>query len=123
MASIFLWLEALAGLHALYDVIKVGANFATSVARYLSDPAIRSEAEVAASQSTYSDEEVREVIKRIDGCRRRFIEQGGGKDRARCFCSILNEIKDGNGGTLPDFGSWREMYDQLQCGVSLSKRR
>jgi hypothetical protein len=118
MASIFLWLEALAGLHALYDVVRFGADYATSLVRHRNEPGIRREAEIAASRlSTYSDEEVEELLKRIQGCRDRFIKQGGGKDRARCLCSILDEIKDGNGGTLPDIDSWVDMYKQLQCGI------
>jgi len=118
MASVFLWLEALAGLHALYDLVRTGADYATSFARHHSEPKTRSEAELASAKfSTYSDEEVNELINKIKGCRDRFISQGSGKDRARCLCSILNEIKDGNGGTLPNIDSWRDMYNQLQCDL------
>jgi hypothetical protein len=69
----------------------------------------------AETLSTYSDDEVREIIRRIEGCRDRFIKQGGGKERARCICSVLKEIADGNGGIVPIIDHWREMYDQLGC--------
>jgi hypothetical protein len=116
MASVFLWLEALAGLHALYDVVRTGTDYATSFSRHRSESRTNTEARVASAKfSTYSDREVEELIRKIEGCRDRFINQGGGKDRARCLCSIFNEVKDGNGGTLPDIDSWRDMYKQLDC--------
>lgn len=65
--------------------------------------------------STYSDREIEELIKKIEGCRDRFISQGSGSDRARCLCSIFKEITDGNGGSLPHIDAWQGMYDTLKC--------
>src|ERR1700744_617207 len=114
MANPLLWLEALAGLKALYDLAQGGVVFGTSYQRH------RREADtIAASRSpslvfsSYADREVEELIKKIEGCRDRFITQGSGADRARCLCSIFREISDGNGGVLPDIDDWRNMNKHL----------
>lgn len=119
MASPFTWLEALAGFKALYDLLEFGRDYATSYLQH------RQEADTVAEShrvsqifSTYSDEEVRALVRKIEGCRDRFIQQGSGKDQARCLCSIFNEIRDGNGGRLPVIDDWQRMYDQLGCDGS-----
>jgi len=118
MATPLNWIEALAGFKALYDLVKFGADYTKSLIAHRKEPAtIREAQRVSAAYSTYSDREVEEIIKKIEGCRDRFISQGSGKDRARCLCSIFDEIKGGNGGTLPNIDAWRDMYDQLNCGV------
>jgi hypothetical protein len=63
--------------------------------------------------STYSDRELQALIRKIEGCRDRFISQGSGEDRVRCFCSIFDEIKAGNCGTLPRIDDWQRMYEEL----------
>lgn len=116
MASPLLWLEALAGLKALYDLIQGGVDYATSLARHRAESDTITEAGRASrTYSTYSDEEVEQLIKKIDGCRKRFVAQGSGADRARCLCSIFKEISDGNGGALPSIDDWQRMYSQLNC--------
>ena len=118
MASVLVWLEAIAGIHALYDAITTGVDYAMAFERRRRDPQMLAEAERAQIQfSTYSDEEIKEISRRIEGCRKRFIEQGSGKDRSRCLCSVLNEIRDGNGGALPPIDNWPDMYDQLRCNA------
>ena len=47
---------------------------------------------------------------RLHGCRDRFVQQGGGKERRECFCSVFKEVIDGNGGTLPVIDDWERMY-------------
>lgn len=117
MASPLLWLEALAGLKALYDLAEGAVDYATRFQQHRQEPDTIAEANRAsAAFSTYSDEEIQAIIRRINGCRDRFISQGGGADRALCFCSILNEIKAGNGGSLPMIDDWARMYRQLNCG-------
>jgi len=116
MASPLLWLEALAGLKALYDLIQGGVDYAANLARHRAEPDTIEEAgRVSRAYSTYSDEEVQALIEKIEGCRKRFIAQGSGADRARCLCSIFNEISDGNGGSLPRIDDWERMYRQLNC--------
>jgi hypothetical protein len=116
IANPLLWLEALAGLKALYDLAKSGLDYAASFQRHRQESdTIAESRRVSQTFSTFSDREVEELIKKIEGCRDRFIAQGSGSDRARCLCSIFKEISDGNGGTLPDIDAWREMYTRLRC--------
>ncbi len=118
MASPFTWLEALAGIKALYDLAKGAADYSLSFQRHKNEPDTIQEARrVSAVYSTYSDREIEEIIRKIEGCRDRFISQGGGQDRARCLCSILNEIKAGNGGRLPHIDDLQRMYDELNCQI------
>jgi hypothetical protein len=117
MASPLLWLEALAGLKALYDLSQGAVDYWKSYTRHRRERATVLESRrISEAFSTYSDDEVRELIRKIEGCRDRFIKQGSGRDRARCICSIFNEIADGNGGILPAIDDWQRMYDQLRCG-------
>ena len=58
------------------------------------------------------------MLEKLKGCRDRFIKQGGGKERAACICSVLNEAKIGNGGTLPNIDDWKRIYSTLGCAVS-----
>jgi hypothetical protein len=116
MAEVLLWLEALAGLKALYDLLEGVPDYVQSFQKHLREEDTIAEARrVAATFSTYSDDEIRALIKQIDGCRTRFIAQGGGEDRVRCFCSILNEMKEGNGGILPFIDDWKRMHEQFNC--------
>jgi hypothetical protein len=116
MASPLNWLEALAGLKALYDLVQGGIDFATSYQRHRQESDTIAESQrVSLAYSTYSDRELEDLIRKIEGCRDRFITQGSGADRARCLCSIFKEISDGNGGSLPDVDDWRRMYGQLNC--------
>ena len=119
MATPFTWLEALAGLKALYDLAKGAADYTLSYQQHQQEPdTIRESRRASETFSTYSEREVQEIIRKIEGCRDRFISQGSGQDRARCFCSILNEIKDGNGGRLPHIDDWQRMYDELNCSTN-----
>lgn len=65
--------------------------------------------------STFDDDELEAIKKRILGCRKRFISEGDGKQRRVCFCSVLTDVKDGNGGDIP-VDEWAKMYEQLKCG-------
>lgn len=115
MANPLLWLEALAGLKALYDLVQGGVEYAASYQQHREERATIAEARRAsATFSTYSDRELKEIIRKIEGCRDRFIGQGSGADRVQCFCSILNEVRDGNAG-LPHIDAWQSMYNQLKC--------
>lgn len=42
-----------------------------------------------AAFATYSDEETNEIARRIQHCRKMFIEQFDGAQRRRCFRSVL----------------------------------
>ena len=116
MASPELWLEVLSLTKALFDAIKSGVDVLESYRRHHAERATIQESErVSGVFSTYSEEEVENIHSRLKQCRDRFIRQGGGTDRAQCLCSVLNEVKDGNGGQLPVIDDWQNIYSQLDC--------
>jgi hypothetical protein len=116
MADAFLWLEALAGLKALYDLSEGAVDFAASLNRHREEKETQLAAQYAsADYSTYSNAEIEAILKRIEGCRLRFITQGGGEDRKNCLCSIFKEIVAGNGGTMPRVDDWDNMFRRLNC--------
>jgi hypothetical protein len=67
--------------------------------------------------STYSDDEIDAIKERIEGCRDRFIAEGSGERRRACLCSVLSDVKDGNGDKIP-FPDWARIYEQLGCDKS-----
>jgi hypothetical protein len=116
MASAATWLELLAAMKAAFDFAKSGLDYTTSFRKHKAERETQLEAErVSVVFTTYSEDEVKALTKRVEGCRERFIEQGGGKDRHRCICSVLNEASLGNGGRLPEIDDWRRMYEELAC--------
>jgi hypothetical protein len=116
MASPLLWLEALAGLKALYDLTQGAKEYVERLRFHRAEESTIVESRRASrAYSTYSDEEIESIVKRIEGCQARFIAQGGGADRAECLCSIFKEIAAGNGGTLPEVDDWKKMYRKLNC--------
>jgi hypothetical protein len=116
MASAQLWLEVLAWTKALFDSTKATIDLLATYRKYRTDKETVQEASrVSAVFSTYSDAEVEALLARLQGCRDRFVKQGGGGDRAACICSVLNEAAAGNGGTLPEIDDWARIYSQLQC--------
>uniref|UniRef100_E6PH15 Uncharacterized protein n=1 Tax=mine drainage metagenome TaxID=410659 RepID=E6PH15_9ZZZZ len=116
MAPAELWLQVLAWTKTLFEATKAAIDLEQTFQKYARDPeTIREAQRVSIAFSTYSLAEVESLLHRLEGCRERFISQGGGKDRAKCICSVLNEARDGNGGQLPLIDDWRNIYDQLQC--------
>ena len=116
MASPELWLEVLSITKALFDATKSGIDVIKSYRKHRAEPATISESRrVSKAFSTFSDTELRAILSRLEQCRDRFIAQGGGGDRSRCVCSVLNEVKDGNGGRLPVIDDWENIYRQLGC--------
>jgi hypothetical protein len=69
---------------------------------------------------TYSDDEVREIRRRLEDCKKQFMMTFQGKNRAVCLCFVLEQVKDGNGGTLPD-PDWQRDYSQLGCDNNLAR--
>lgn len=115
-----LWLEALAGLKAFYDLASGVPDYVASYKRHKEDQETIAESRRASETfSTFSDAELEALIRKIEGCRERFISQGSGRDRTRCLCSIFKEIIDGNGGRLPRIDAWERIYEQLRCHSKL----
>lgn len=121
MASPELWLEVLSLTKALFDAVKSGADVIDSYRKHRQErETIKESQRVSVAFSTYSEAELKAVLSRLEQCRDRFIRQGGGTDRARCICSVLDEVKTGNGGRLPFIDDWESIYRQLRCGPSES---
>ena len=119
MASPETWLQLLAWTKALFEVTKATIDLTATYEKYRKDPETQREAaRVSIAFSTYDEEEVDALGKRMSNCRTRFIEEGSGRQRAGCICSVLNDAKDGNGGTLPLIDDWQNIYARLNCGTS-----
>jgi hypothetical protein len=115
MAAPHVWLELLASTKALFDASKSVIDLTATVQKYRNDPETIQESErISVRYSTYSDGVIESFTGRMMGCDERFAAQGGGKDRRRCICSILNELAEGNNG-LPDIDDWKKIYQQLGC--------
>lgn len=110
------WLKILALAKALFESTKSAINLEKTFEKYLRDhETIQESQRVSSVFSTYSEAEVEQIFSRLEGCKNRFIDQGSGKERAKCICSVLNETKAGNGGTLPIIDDWENIYRQLGC--------
>lgn len=66
---------------------------------------------------TYSDDEIAAIKERLAHCAAQFIAEGNGKARRTCLCSVLTNVKDGNGGELP-FPDWEDLYRQMKCAAA-----
>ena len=64
--------------------------------------------------SSYDNDEIEAINRRIRSCKDRFIREGSGQSRKTCLCSVLTDVKDGNGGEFP-FPEWRIWYKQIGC--------
>jgi hypothetical protein len=116
MASPQLWLEVLAWVKTLFEATKATIDLRATYEKYQRDEETLQEAQrVSVKFSTYSDAEVDSLLRRLKGCRDRFVLQGGGAERAQCICSVLHEAMEGNGGTLPIIDDWQNIYRQLKC--------
>lgn len=116
MASPEVWLEVLAWTKALFETTKASIDvFATYRKCHADKDTIQEARRVSTAYSTYSQEEVKALLRRLEGCRDRFIEQGSGQDRAQCLCSVLNEARIGNGGKFPEIDDWSRIYSELNC--------
>jgi hypothetical protein len=116
MASPEAWLDVLSWTKALFDGITLGAGIFEAYEKHKREKStIRESRRVSATFSTYSEDEVKAISKRLQECRDRFIAEGSGPQRARCLCSVLNDFKDGNGGVLPHVDDWANIYSQLHC--------
>lgn len=108
------WVDILAAIKALYDLVKFGSDYTTSFLNYQQDPETCAEGR-RVGQMVYnsSSDEIAAFMQDIETCRDRII-QGRPEDPARCLCSIFNNIKDGNQGVLL-VGEWTLMYRELGC--------
>jgi hypothetical protein len=116
MASPQAWLEVLSWVKTLFEATKATIDLRSTYEKYHNDKATLGEARrVSVEFSTYSDAELNSLLRRLEGCRDRFVLQGGGAERAECICSVLREAMVGNGGTLPIIDDWPNIFRQLKC--------
>ena len=109
------WSGIAALISGMVDVINLGVPLSEAIALHRRDPRNARLALVLQSAfSTYSDDEVRAIEDRIKSCRERFMAEGSGERRAACLCSVLRDVKDGNGGDLPA-AEWEDIFSQLKC--------
>ena len=109
---------AAAVISAMVDVIQLGKEtFQEYLRRRERDPTLPAkEQALVRAFSTYSPSEVEAILRRIESCRQRFIEEGSGAARRTCLCSVLRDVRDGNGGRIPE-PEWERNFDQLKCAA------
>jgi hypothetical protein len=112
------WIALAAVVSAMCDVIRTGRDAFEDFFenRRAAPDAEQRGASMAAAMSTYSDDEVYAIDGRIQNCRDRFIREGSGEQRKTCLCSVLHDVKDGNGGSI-SIDDWSNMYEQLGCAA------
>jgi hypothetical protein len=116
LASPQIWLQLLATIKAVAESVTSTIDVGTNINRYLSDSeTIQESRRISRVFSTYSDDEVNAIARRLDECRRRFIAEGDGEQRRKCMCNALTDLKAGNGGQLPHADHWYEYWEQLRC--------
>lgn len=118
MVEPFSLATAAAVISAMVDVIQLGKEtFQEYLNRRQKDPSLTTKAKALAEAfSTFSQPEIEAIMKRIENCRQRFIDEGSGAARRTCLCSVLRDVREGNGGTIPD-PEWERNYEQLKCAA------
>jgi hypothetical protein len=118
MASPQTWLEVLSWVKALFDVSTLSAEAYSAYRRRRNEPDTRRAAELASVRySTFSDRELEAIASRLEACRDRFVVEGSGTQRNKCFCNVFKDLIDGNGGVLPDVDDWRRICSQMCPGL------
>jgi hypothetical protein len=116
MASFHVWLEVLSWTKALFEATTLGADLRKAYEKHRKEKSTIEEARRCSRVfSTYSEEELQAVLKRLEGCRDRFVSEGSGTARRQCQCSVFKDVIDGNGGDLPEIDDWRRIFRQLRC--------
>ncbi len=110
------WTALAATISAMCDMVLLGRPSFDDLFRQRIGSSDAQARGIALSQmfSTYSDDEIKAIGGRLQSCRQRFISEGHGENRKLCLCSVLTDVKDGNGGTIP-FDDWQQTYKTLGC--------
>lgn len=116
MASFQTWLELLSYAKALYEAIRFGLDLSQQYEKHRNEKDTIAEARrVSEVYSTYSEEEIQAIFARLRACQDRFIREGDGGARQRCYCQVFRDVIEGNGGTLPTIDDWQNIYRQMNC--------
>jgi hypothetical protein len=106
-------LTALSTVKAVFEAVKSGADVALSIRKYREDKdTIRESSRVSKVFSTFSDEEVASITKRLEECQKRFAAEGDGQKRAECSCNVFADIRKANGG-IPAIDDRRNIFRQV----------
>jgi hypothetical protein len=113
-ASAQTWLDMLAWTKALFETTKATVDVVAIFQKYRNDPETQREAQrVSAVFSTFSEEEVQSLSKRMANCQTQFAVEGNADQRLSCICSVLDTAKTANGGRLPLIDDWQKIHNQL----------
>jgi hypothetical protein len=116
MASPHTWLELLSYVKALFEAVTLGADIREQFRKHRKERDTIAEAKrVSHVFSTFSEQEVQAILDRLKACQDRFIKEGDGSARKRCFCHVFKDVIDGNGGALPRIDDWENIFQQLNC--------
>ncbi len=116
MASFHIWLEVLSYVKALFEAITLGADIREQYEKHRNEKDTIAEADRASFVlSTFSEQEVQAILDRLKACQDRFIKEGDGAARRRCFCQVFRDVIEGNGGKLPQIDDWENIYRQMNC--------
>jgi|APSaa5957512535_1039671.scaffolds.fasta_scaffold314016_1 hypothetical protein len=110
------WALLVASISAMAESISAGVGFYEMLQKHKSDPKLPQKAAILREAlSTYSEDEVESIQDNLNHCQEQFKATGNGPGRVQCFCFVLRNVKDGNGGTMPDIDNWQAVYEQLGC--------
>ncbi|MDA0116330.1 hypothetical protein OH457_24145 [Vibrio sp. 2art] len=109
MTDIVLASQVATIIGAVATTLQFGISYDDAKKR-LDPKEIASQAQILVN--TYSDKELESIKRRIETCRDKFIAEGCGKQRVICFCSVLEDAFQGNGGSFP-IQEWADNYGKL----------
>lgn len=116
MASFHIWLEVLSYVKAFFEAVTLGADLREQYQKHRNEQDTIAEARrVSEVFSTYSEQEVRAILDRLKACQDRFVKEGDGAARRRCFCQVFKDVIEGNGGILPRIDDWENIHRQMNC--------
>lgn len=123
VASASSWLRLLATVKAVSSAVMDEADFQHELAHWTSDgETIQESQRVSADFLDYTDEQVRVMASRLQACLDQTVQRASPDQRAECICGILNEVRIGNGGHLPQIDDWQDVYRQLGCEGTYDRR-
>src|SRR5262249_11753855 len=100
----------------LFEATTLGADLQKAYEKHRREKDTSDEARRASRVfSTYSEDEMQAILRRLQDCRDRFVTEGSGEARSRCICSVFKDVSDGNGGELPHIDDSQRMFRQLRC--------
>lgn len=114
MCDVGHWIEVIAGVRALYDLIRGQSEF-YQVFR-MHQKLVTAQAERARTEyPDYTNEDLEDLGRKVEACRELMFRFGKAGDRYPWLCALFREIADLNHGSLPDVDEWPMIFDRLGC--------